>query len=186
MLDGIEDANGPVAADAVLAFTRRVCNWRPSRSDDFRSPIVRGMARIKPQARARKRILTDDELRDVWTALAVAIVPACYPRFIRFLLLTATRRNEAADMHKHELEADAIWTILGERYKTKLDHVVPLSAAAQQLIGPSRCARWLRLQHLGRRRALPQPRRGQARTRQDHRSDTRCRRPTADGAMAIA
>jgi integrase len=136
LLDGIEDTNGPVAADAVLAFIRRVCNWHASRSDDFRSPIVRGMARTKPQSRARKRILTDDEIRDVWTALAAANVPACYPRFIKTLLLTATRRNEAADMHKNELEADAIWTIPGERYKTKLDHVVPLTAAAQQLIGP--------------------------------------------------
>jgi integrase len=135
LLDGIADTNGPVAADAVLAFIRRVCNWHASRSDDFRSPIVRGMARTKPQARARKRILTDDEIRDVWTALRTANVPACYPRFIKTLLLTATRRNEAADMHKHELEADAIWTIPGERYKTKLDHVVPLTAAAQALIG---------------------------------------------------
>ena len=39
-------------------------------------------------------------------------------------------------MHKHEMEADSIWTIPGERYKTKQDHTVPLSAAAQALIGP--------------------------------------------------
>jgi integrase len=135
LLDAIEDASGPVMADACLAFIRRVFNWYASRSDDFRSPIVRGMARTKPQARARRRILADDEIRDLWSALAAANVPACYPRFVRTLLLTATRRNEAADMHKRELEADAIWTIPGERYKTKLDHVVPLSADAQQLIG---------------------------------------------------
>jgi integrase len=92
------------------------------------------MARTKPKARARKRTLADDEIRDVWTALESADVPACYPAFVKMLLLTATRRNEAADMHTAELEGE-LWTIPGERYKTKLDHVVPLTDAARALIG---------------------------------------------------
>jgi len=92
------------------------------------------MARTKPKARARKRTLADDEIRDVWTALESADVPACYPAFVKMLLLTATRRNEAADMHTAELEGE-LWTIPGARYKTKLDHVVPLTDAARALIG---------------------------------------------------
>ena len=44
-------------ADHVLAYLRRVMTWHASRSDDFRSPIVRGMARTRtepapPPARA--------------------------------------------------------------------------------------------------------------------------------------
>jgi hypothetical protein len=66
LLDGIEDANGPVMADRTLAVIRKIMNWHASRSDDFRSPIVRGMARTKPSERARDRILSDDELRSVW------------------------------------------------------------------------------------------------------------------------
>ena len=134
VLDHIEDESGPVMADQTLAFMRRVFNWHASRSDDFRSPIVRGMARTKPKARARKRILTDDEIRDVWKALDTADVPACYPAYVRALLLTATRRNEAAGMNSIELQGD-LWTIPGERYKTKLDHVVPLTTQAKALIG---------------------------------------------------
>jgi integrase len=134
LLDGIEDTSGPVMADATLAFIRRVFNWHASRSDDFRSPIVRGMARTKPGERARRRILTDDEIRDVWSALNTAEVPDCYQRFVRMLLLTATRRNEAADMHSAEIHGD-VWTIPGPRYKTKLDHVIPLTAQARVLIG---------------------------------------------------
>ena len=134
VLDRIEDESGPVMADQTLAFMRRVFNWHASRSDDFRSPIVRGMARTKPKARARKRILTDDEIRDVWKALDTADVPACYPAYVRALLLTATRRNEAAGMNSIELQGD-LWTIPGERYKTKLDHVVPLTTQAKALIG---------------------------------------------------
>ena len=50
-------------ADRTLAIIRKIMNWHASRSDDFRSPITRGMARTKPQERARSRILTDDELQ---------------------------------------------------------------------------------------------------------------------------
>jgi integrase len=134
LLDRIEDESGPVMADQTLAFIRAVFNWHASRSDDFRSPIVRGMARTKPKARARKRTLADDEIQDVWTALRSADVPACYPAFVKMLLLTATRRNEAANMHTAELEGD-LWTIPGARYKAKLDHAVPITPAALALIG---------------------------------------------------
>ncbi|MHC2466709.1 tyrosine-type recombinase/integrase [Bradyrhizobium embrapense] len=135
MLDKIEDDCGPVMADQTLAFLRRVFNWHAARNDDFRSPIVRGMARTKPKARARKRILSDDEIRDVWAALDTAPdLPTCYPRFVKSLLLCATRRNESAYMNSIEFEGD-LWTIPGERYKNKLDHVIPLSRQARALIG---------------------------------------------------
>jgi integrase len=135
LLDTIEDESGPVMADQTLAFLRRVFNWHASRDDDFRSPIVRGMARTKPKARARKRVLADDEIRDVWAALDSAPdLPEPYARYVRAILLTATRRNEAAGMHSTEFEGDN-WTIPGERYKTKLDHVVPLTDAVKALIG---------------------------------------------------
>jgi hypothetical protein len=81
LLDRIEDQSGPVMADQTLAFMRRVFNWHASRSDDFRSPIVQGMARTKPKSRARTRTLTDDEIRDVWKALRTADVPPCYPAY---------------------------------------------------------------------------------------------------------
>jgi integrase len=134
LLDKVEDKAGPVMADRVLAHVRKAFNWQATRDDEFKSPIVRGMARTKPKQRARKRTLADDEIRDVWTALASAKVPACYPPFVKSLLLCATRRNESAYMGSAEIDGD-LWTIPGERYKTKLDHVVPLTAAARALIG---------------------------------------------------
>ncbi len=63
------DGNGPVMADRVLAWVRKAFNWHASRDDSSVLPIVRGMARTKPTERARKRILADDEIRDVWAAL---------------------------------------------------------------------------------------------------------------------
>ena len=132
LLDKIEDESGPVMADRVLAYVRKVMNWHASRSDDFRSPIVRGMARTKPKERERERTLTDDELRAVWKAATA--FPGPFGYMVRFILLTATRRNEAANMERGEV-AGTDWTIPADRYKTKLDHVVPLSRSAQDLLG---------------------------------------------------
>jgi integrase len=146
MLDEIAKANGERMADLVLAYVRKAFNWYEvnGHDDDFRSPVVRGMARTKPKERKRKRVLADDEIRDLWAALETLTdvrpgqntlpVPACYPAFLKMLLLTATRRNESARMHSAEIEGD-LWTIPGERYKNKLDHVVPLTAQALALFG---------------------------------------------------
>jgi integrase len=134
MLDEIADDSGPVMADRTLAYVRKACNWYATRDDEFTPPIVKGMARTKAKERARKRMLADDEIRDVWAGLATIKDPACYPAFVKMLLLTATRRNETAAMNTTELDGD-LWTIPGERYKTKLDHVIPLSAMAREMIG---------------------------------------------------
>jgi integrase len=134
MLAEIAKEHGPVMADRVLAYVRKAFNWQMISDDDFKSPIVRGMARTKPKQRARRRILNDQEIRDVWVALETADVPICYPAFVRFLLLTASRRNEGSMMNSDELDR-SLWVIPGSRYKTKLDHVVPLSDDALALIG---------------------------------------------------
>lgn len=133
MLDAIEDKHGPVMADRVLAHVRKAFNWWMVQDEEFKSPIVRGMARTKPAERKRKRILTDDEIRDVWSALDQMPEPACYPAYVRSLLLTMTRRNEAADAHADEIDGD-IWVIPGSRYKNKHDHAIPLSDAAKKLL----------------------------------------------------
>lgn len=45
LLDKIEDERGPRMATLTLAYLRRVMNWHATRVDEFRSPIVQGMAR---------------------------------------------------------------------------------------------------------------------------------------------
>lgn len=139
MLAAIADEQGPAMADRTLAYVRKAFNWYEvnGHDDDFTSPVVKGMG--PGGAVARDRVLTDDEIRDIWTALMTADVPACYARFIKMLLLTGTRRNEAADMQMSEIDGD-LWTIPGARYKrlpkhAGLDHVIPLSGAALDLIG---------------------------------------------------
>ena len=66
LLDTLQDASGPSAADHALAIVRGLMNWYASRSDDYVSPIARGMRRTDPKSRKRARVLDDDELRTVW------------------------------------------------------------------------------------------------------------------------
>jgi integrase len=130
LLDKVEDESGPRQADIVLALLRRIMNWHASRSDEFRSPIVRGMGRCKPKERERSRILNDDELRAVWRT---AESSGEFGALIKFLLLTGARRNEAARMRREELDG-AEWSLPASRSKTKVVVARPLSGAAQAIL----------------------------------------------------
>jgi integrase len=130
LLDKIEDENGARTATLALAYLRRVMNWHATRSDDFRTPIVRGMAR--GTTTKRDRVLTDDELRAFWRASEHWDHP--FSHLLRFILLTATRREEAAGMRWPELDK-ATWVIPAARYKTNIDFELPLSRAALDVLG---------------------------------------------------
>lgn len=130
LLDRIETDNGRVMADRVLAAVRKLMNWYAARSDDFVSPVVKGMARTKPRELARVRVLTDDEIRTVWKALPAQPV---FGPLVKLLLLTGQRREEVAGMRWDEIAGD-LWTIPAERYKTKAANIVPLSAAARAVL----------------------------------------------------
>ena len=124
LLDGVEDEHGPTAADGALAALRRVLNWYAATAEDYRSPIVPGMARANNKERERKRILTDDELRNVWKTANGYQMP--WGAYIKFLLLTGCRRNEAARMSWEEV-SNGTWTIPAVRHKSKQEAIVPLS-----------------------------------------------------------
>jgi integrase len=132
MLDKVERDAGPVAADNALAHVRKILNWHAARSDDFNSPIVRGMARTKSKERRRQRILSDEELRAVWKTAEGRTESFAW--MVRYILLTMTRRNEAARMNRAERVEDN-WTIPGKRHKSKRDFLLPLSKAAADTLG---------------------------------------------------
>jgi integrase len=136
LLDEIQDRNGAAMADSTLMVVRRIMNWHASRDEDFRSPIVRGMSRSDPAARARTRVLTDDEIRAVWRAADKIDKPAglmMFARMLQFILLTAVRRNEAARMDRSE-RIGTEWLIPAARVKNKRDFLLPLSEAAVDLL----------------------------------------------------
>jgi integrase len=137
LLDHIEKKSGKrhgrpakVMANRTLAIIRRIMNWHATRSDDFRSPIVRGMARSENDSRAR--ILDDDELRAVWRTAEAHPWP--FGALVQFLLLTGARRSEAARMTWSELSNAGDWILPAARNKVNKDLVRPLSPAAQAVL----------------------------------------------------
>jgi integrase len=131
LLDAIKDDNGPGMAAFTLKAIRRVMSWHEGRNDDFVTPIHGGMAKTIAKANRRQRTLRDEELRVVWRAAKEDTGP--YGALIRFLLLTAARREEAAQMRRSELVGND-WKIPPERFKTGIEHVVPLSPAAKAIV----------------------------------------------------
>jgi integrase len=147
LLDAIEDGKlvdskgdpikgGATMAHSTLAIVRKIMRWYAVRDEDYVVPIVPGMARIKPGERARSRVLNDDELRAVWT-MAEQRSDDPFAAMVRFMLLTACRRSEAAALTRDEIVPDDIgpcWLLPTARNKVKVDLIRPLSKAVQDLL----------------------------------------------------
>jgi integrase len=84
-----------------------------------------------PEAK-RKRYLSGDELARLTAALA-AHPDRQIANLVRMLLLTGARFGEVASM-RWDAVSEGIWTKPASTTKQKADHVVPLSAPAQQLL----------------------------------------------------
>jgi integrase len=146
LLDRVEDERGLVMRNRTLALIRRILNWHASRSDDYVSPIagLRGLARHE---QARHRVLSDAELKALWSAtilppspfmlrfpLGETIpTPNVFGALVRFLLLTGARLGEATSLLWSEIEG-GVWTLPAAKNKTGEVLVRPLSRAAQDVL----------------------------------------------------
>jgi integrase len=131
LLDRVEDKNGAVMADAVLAQVRKLFNWALDRSIIETTPIARVQRRTKPKERARKRWLDKHEIKAVWSAADKAGYP--FGPFVKLLLLTGQRRSEVANMRWDEI-TNGVWTIPSTKTKNKQEHEVPLPQMAIDLL----------------------------------------------------
>jgi len=66
------------------------------------------MRRVPTEARKRSRILSDDEIRRVWTAAEAA---GAYGAMVRLALLTGQRRDKVVGMRWTDVSPDGMWTI---------------------------------------------------------------------------
>jgi integrase len=93
-----------------------------------------------PAAKARERVLSNDELRWFWKACEAADAPRVpgaprpFAPMLKLLLLTGARLNEVARMTSDELVDDGTWQLSGARTKNGKPHSVPLPSGARELI----------------------------------------------------
>jgi integrase len=124
--------DGRVAmAGRTLAYGRAAFRWAQRRGKVPGNPFE-GLP-IAAGASARDRVLSDDELAEVWTAAATLGYP--WGPFFRLAMLTLQRREEVAGMRWYEIDFDRrLWTIPGIRMKNGKPHDVHLSEEAVAIL----------------------------------------------------
>ena len=135
LLDAIEDERGQRQADTVLTSIRSLMVWHESRSDDYRSPIVKGMKRDKrlPAARSRDRVLNDDEIRGLWKALDE--VDQTFAGILKLCLLTGQRRDKVVTTRWEDLDLETgAWKIPSEEREKGNAGTMVLPAMALEII----------------------------------------------------
>jgi integrase len=131
LLDAIVSRPAPVLANRVKALVHKIFVFAISRDVVDANPVS-GIARPASE-KARERVLTDDEIRTLFTTLDAE--PPKIRLLFKLLLLTAQRRNEVAGLPWSELDLDrSVWTLSGERAKNGRTHLVPLVGEALRLL----------------------------------------------------
>jgi integrase len=136
LLDPIVEKGRTQAAHKLREVAIRIVNWAIDRGDielNFLATASRGRRRADIIRRTRRdRVLSDDEIRAVWAGCDHLGWP--FREVVRLALLLGQRRDEIAGMEWGELDLDrALWVIPAYRYKTRVDHAVPLPAFAVEL-----------------------------------------------------
>jgi integrase len=128
LCDELITTRGERTADATLKILGAVFNWWQLRdpTEEFRSPIVRGMSFYRPHQHRRSRVLDDNEIRALWAAAGDLGV---YGSLLKFLLVTGARRGEACGMTWDELKGD-MWALPARRNKVGEELERPLSKLA--------------------------------------------------------
>jgi integrase len=129
LLDDLADNNGPVQADRVLATLSKLFGWYRQYDEDYVSPVIPEMRRSGSYAdRSRKRTLTDEEIRTLWSASE-----GTFGALVKFALLTGQRRAKVAKMKWADIQ-DGTWTIAAEAREKVNAGTLPLPKLALAII----------------------------------------------------
>jgi hypothetical protein len=137
LLDGIVDRGAMRIANRARSILVQMFKFGVSRGLVDESPLVA----VEPPARSapRERILTDDEIKTVWTNINSAKILPRMRHALRLLLATGQRRSEVALAEWSEFDMKAkVWTIPAEKAKNGRRHEVPLSPLALDILAELR------------------------------------------------
>lgn len=167
LLDAIVERGAPIQANRTRGLIGSIYNWGIEQELVEHNPTYR--VKLPARERRRERVLSWDEIRELWEALdsEEPVIAAV----LRLMLLTAQRKIEVVSMKWRYIQ-DGRWTIPAEVVKGNRTHVVPLSRQAQYLV--NRC------RGLGREWVMPSPyRSGEEVPLRDKAPDHRVRRMRA-------
>lgn len=125
----VAEHSGAVAADRVRASISALFTWA----------VKEGLAEANPvrdtnkasEDKPRDRVLEDDELRQIWSALP----EGDYGDICKLLMLTGQRREEIGGLRWSEVDADkALITLPPPRVKNKRQHEIPCSDPVVEIL----------------------------------------------------
>jgi len=131
VLDKMVARGSAGAANKARAAMSKFFRWCVSRDLIASSPCEG----VEPPTttKKRERVLDDDEIVAVWNAADQAAYP--FGIIVKLLLLTAQRRSEVSGMRWSELDLKGqMWTLPSERTKNSVEHHLPLSPTACQIL----------------------------------------------------
>lgn len=131
LVQDVAERGAPILANRIVSLLSRVFKFALDEELIEASPAVR--VSRPGQERSRDRVLTDDEIRQFWTAAdALSQEMAA---FWRLRLLTAQRGGECVAMRWADVDFEAgWWTIPATVAKSKREHRVPLSEPALTIL----------------------------------------------------
>jgi integrase len=128
LLGKIDKASGGVTANRVRASLSACFSWAMREGLAPSNPVANTNKR---EERARNRVLSDDELRRIWSAAG----DGAYGTIVRLLILTGQRRSEIGELRWPEVDLERhVLNLPAERTKNKRPHVVPLTPTARTLL----------------------------------------------------
>jgi integrase len=120
--DAIVDRGASVQARQTQAYLKRFFKWCHARDLIAANPIAE--MELLGKAKARDRVLTNEELVRVWRAAS-----GPHGAVVKLLALTGARREEIAQLKWSEVDGDVVH-LEGERTKNGEKHFIHLSAPA--------------------------------------------------------
>src|SRR6516164_1555858 len=129
VLAKVAEASGPVEANMVRSSLSACCRWLMGEGLLDGNPII--ATNKAAQNGARKRVLSDAELKRVWNGLS----GGRYDAIVKLLVLTGLRREEIGGLRWDEIDLEReLIHLPAERCKNKRSHDQPLSSAALAII----------------------------------------------------
>ena len=131
LIDKIVDAGSPIAANRVLAFTKRFFSWCRGRDILELSPAE--AIRPPSKEKTRDRVLTLEEMKKFWVACNQIGYP--WGPIFQLLLLTGARLREVAQASWDEISiVDRTLDLPARRTKNGRSHQIQLSVQAMNII----------------------------------------------------
>jgi integrase len=131
LIDKIVDSGSPIAANRVLAFTKRFFSWCKERDILELSPAE--AIRAPSKEKTRDRVLTLEEMKKFWVACDQIGYP--WGPIFQLLLLTGARLREVAQASWDEISiVDRTLDLPARRTKNGRSHQIQLSVQAMNII----------------------------------------------------